>query len=206
MRGDSFPGAVMLEFQNSLNRIAPPRHLIYDAAGRAADGAGMADETDWRQWLARHGPAMVLLARQSVGNLDDAHDVVQDAFVSFWKSRRNAEDPLAYLYACVRRQCLQAHRTQSRREARDQAAARPEIDGAADLFHRIEQDERRLAIEAALRSLPAEQRETVIMRLWGGLSFPQIGQVMTVSTDTAASRYRYALAKLRQELAPEHAP
>ena len=98
------------------------------------------------------------------------------------------------------------HRAQTRRVARDLAAVRPEIDGAADLFFRIEQDERRVAIEAALQSLPAEQRETVIMRLWGGLSFPQIGQVMAVSTDTAASRYRYALAKLRQQLAPEHAP
>ncbi len=206
MRGYSFAGAVMLEFQNTLDRLGLPRHLTHDAADRAADGAGMADEMGWRAWLARHGPALVLLARQSVGNLDDAQDVVQDAFVNFWQSRSRAKDPLAYLYACVRRQCLQSHRTQTRRAARDLAAARPEIDGATDLFFRIEQDERRRAIEAALRSLPAEQHETVIMRLWGGLSFPQIGQVMAVSTDTAASRYRYALTKLRQQLAPEHAP
>jgi RNA polymerase sigma-70 factor (ECF subfamily) len=44
------------------------------------------------------------------------------------------------------------------------------------------------------------------MKIWGGLSFAQIASALEVSADTAASRYRYALAKLHKELAEEAIP
>jgi RNA polymerase sigma-70 factor (ECF subfamily) len=64
----------------------------------------------------------------------------------------------------------------------------------------IEQEERRAAVEAALRQLPAEQREVVVLKIWGELSFPQIASTLEVPVNTAASRYRYALARLRATL------
>jgi RNA polymerase sigma-70 factor (ECF subfamily) len=67
----------------------------------------------------------------------------------------------------------------------------------------IEQDERRETIEAALRSLPTTQAEVLVMKVWGGLTFPQIAVALGISANTAASRYRYALAKLREQLAAE---
>jgi RNA polymerase sigma-70 factor (ECF subfamily) len=48
-----------------------------------------------------------------------------------------------------------------------------------------------------LEKLPPEQREVVSYRLAGELTFAQIGQALEISTQTAASRYRYALEKLR---------
>jgi len=63
----------------------------------------MADGLDqWTVWLEEHGPALVLLARQWVARHADAEDVVQEAFVRFWRSRQRAADPAAYLYACVK--------------------------------------------------------------------------------------------------------
>jgi RNA polymerase sigma-70 factor (ECF subfamily) len=56
---------------------------------------------------------------------------------------------------------------------------------------------------AALSGLPANQREVLVMKIWGGLSFPQIALVLRISANTAASRYRYAIAKLRSQLAEE---
>ena len=44
------------------------------------------------------------------------------------------------------------------------------------------------------------------MKIWGGLSFPQIAAALRISANTAKSRYRYALAKLREQLAEEPIP
>src|SRR5258708_25832927 len=131
----------------------------------------------------------------------DAEDVVGEAFVRFWRSRRRVADPVAFLFACVRNCALDWQRERSRQSRREEAAARPEEEPLfADL---LEQEERRGAIDAALRRLPENQREVLVMKIWGGLSFPQIAQALHISANTAASRYRYALDKLRQPMAEE---
>jgi RNA polymerase sigma-70 factor (ECF subfamily) len=160
----------------------------------------MADGPDqWKSWLDRHGAALVLFARQWVVGQADAEDVVQDAFVRFWKSRERVVDTTSYLYACVRHCALDWQRSRQRRSSREQATARPE---AEPMFAGpLEQDERRIAIETALVALPDKQREVLVMKLWGGLSFPQIAAALETSADTAASRYRYALARLYEVLA-----
>ena len=53
-------------------------------------------------------------------------------------------------------------------------------------------------LEAALRELPEEQREVVLLRVWGEMTLGEAAQVLAVPLNTAASRYRYAVAKLRQ--------
>jgi RNA polymerase sigma-70 factor (ECF subfamily) len=161
--------------------------------------AGVGDE--WAVWLDYHGAALVLFARQWVASRADAEDVVQEAFVHFWRSRERAADPAAYLYACVKHCAVDWQRGRKRQARREEAAARPE---AETLFAGpLEQEERRAAIAAALRQLPESQREVLVMKIWGGLSFPQISEALRISANTAASRYRYALARLREQLAQE---
>jgi RNA polymerase sigma-70 factor (ECF subfamily) len=70
----------------------------------------------------------------------------------------------------------------------------------------LERREREAAIEAALNQLPGDQREVVVMKIWGALTFAEIGQSLGVPLSTAASRYRYALTRLEQELRAEVAP
>ena len=65
------------------------------------------------------------------------------------------------------------------------------------------EQERQTAIEEALDTLPADQREVVILKVWAGLNFPAIALTLGISANTAASRYRYALEKLRQRLCEE---
>jgi RNA polymerase sigma-70 factor (ECF subfamily) len=155
----------------------------------------------WSGWLDEHGAALVLLARHWVATQADAEDVVQEAFVRFWRSRESVHEPAAYLFSCVKHCALDWQRGRQRRQQRELVAARHEVE---PLFTApIERDERRIAIEAALCHLPTSQAEVLVMKIWGGLSFPQIAAALDISVNTAGSRYRYALAKLRELLAAE---
>jgi RNA polymerase sigma-70 factor (ECF subfamily) len=153
---------------------------------------------EWSVWLDEHGPALVLLARQWVPTQADAEDVVQEAFVRCWRSRERIDTPAAYLYACVRSCALDWQRGHNRRQRRESIVARSEVEPF--FTARIEQDERRFAIEAALASLPKEQVEVLVMKIWGGLTLGQIATALETSVNTIASRYRYALAKMREQL------
>jgi RNA polymerase sigma-70 factor (ECF subfamily) len=55
-------------------------------------------------------------------------------------------------------------------------------------------------LEQALASLPPEQREVIALKVDGGLKFHEIAAVLGTSPNTAASRYRYALEKLRERM------
>ena len=93
-------------------------------------------------------------------------------------------------------------RREDRRAAREQQAE--EVSGRMEpLFETpVEDRERVLLVEAALRGLPPEQREVLVLKIWGELTFEQIAGQLAVSPNTAASRYRYALAALRRDLTP----
>jgi RNA polymerase sigma-70 factor (ECF subfamily) len=60
------------------------------------------DEDQWTVWLDRHIATLILLARQWVSSRADAEEVVQEAFIRFWRSRHRVSDPAAYFYACVK--------------------------------------------------------------------------------------------------------
>ena len=162
-----------------------------------------ADEPDrWRQWLDRHGPALVLFARQWSATRADAEDAVQNGFLKFWRTRDTAREALPYLYACVRTAAMDLGRGERRRDRYERA--NEQRDSAAFEFS-VERHEREAAIETALGQLPGDQREVVVMKIWGGLTFAQIGEALGVPLSTAASRYRYALTRLEQELSEEMA-
>lgn len=160
----------------------------------------MAGESEvWREWLARHGPALVLFARQWTPCAADAEDAVQEGFIRFWRARGRARG-VGYLYACVRAAAVDLARTdQARRRRIESSALHDSVISAFSPEHA----ELAAAVESSLAQLPAEQREVVVMKIWGGLTFAQIGQALSVSPNTAASRYRYALDRLEIALADE---
>jgi RNA polymerase sigma-70 factor (ECF subfamily) len=150
----------------------------------------------WRACFDAHGRAMVLFARQFTATLEDAEDAVQEGFVRCWRRRPQGEDPTAYLFACVRTAALDQSRRQKRRARHEQTVAR---EAEPALFTcPVEQEERRLRVEQAIARLPVEQREVLVLKIWGDLTFDQIARVYGISINTVASRYRYALAALRQ--------
>jgi RNA polymerase sigma-70 factor (ECF subfamily) len=60
----------------------------------------------------------------------------------------------------------------------------------------------RTALEAALGDLTPDQRSVVHLKLWGEFTFDEIAQILEIPLNTAASRYRYGLDKLRERLRP----
>jgi RNA polymerase sigma-70 factor (ECF subfamily) len=165
----------------------------------------VADIGNLDQAMDRHAAALVLFARQFTRSHADAEDIVQEAFVRFWKSGRHAKDPLAYIYACVRNYALDQRRGQTRRSRREQDAAANE--SCPPLFlEDCERKELSVAVQEALAGLPREQAEVLVMKIWGQLTFAQIAETLAIPPNTAASRYRYAAESLRQALAQEMQP
>jgi RNA polymerase sigma-70 factor, ECF subfamily len=153
---------------------------------------------DPRRWLSEQAPRLILFARQWVSCQADAEDVFHTAFVRFWRQRDRVRDPLPFLYTCVRTTAMNWRRQQGRRQKHERAA-QPEPLFASDP-DRVSQAETNEALDAALGQLSDEQREVVVMRIWGELTFPQIGEVLSISASTADTRYRSGLKRLRIEL------
>lgn len=140
-----------------------------------------------------HGPPLVLYARQWCAAPED---VVQDAFVKLLAQRPPPRAVVPWLYRVVRNGALDAGKTARRRQCRERAAARPE---RWFLEPAVEGLDAATAV-AALEQLPGEQREIIVARLWGGLSFEQIAEVACCSASTAFRRFEAGIAALRQEL------
>ena len=154
---------------------------------------------DWQTCFTQLGPALLLFARRWTNCRAEAEDIVQEAFVRFWRQQHSVENR-ALLYATVRSTALDRLRSDQRRARREAAVA---LDGAQHLepqFTSVDEGQQMLA--AAVERLPNEQREVIILKIWNELTFAEIGHVLEISQNTAASRYRYALGTLKKILQP----
>ena len=145
--------------------------------------------------LDEHAPALVLYARQWC---EVPEDVVQDAFLRLVEIDERPANVAGWLYRVVRNGAISASRSAGRRRRREARAA----DRGEPWF--VATDETRLdavAATDALRELPIEQRETIVARLWGGLSFDDIAALTETSTSTAHRRYEAGLRALRERFA-----
>lgn len=162
----------------------------------------LSDHDSWKTWFHHYGPKLLLCARQWTRSAADAEDVVQEAFVRFWRHQRGLPgSPMALLVTSVRRAALDLARRDGRRATREERAlASPAEEMVAHFESSLEDDERRAAIEGAMHRLPSEQREVLMLKIWAELTHEQIAHELGLSPNTVASRYRYALAALRREL------
>ncbi len=139
----------------------------------------------------QHGAALLLFASAISGDRGRAQDALHQVFLKVIEngSLGQAIDKKSYLFACVRNAVLNDAKLQDRSMPLDVDSAwfsPPDRDYAG---------ERNL--RRALGDLPNDQREVIVLHVWGELTFSEIGELLGVSSNTAASRYRYALAKLR---------
>jgi RNA polymerase sigma-70 factor (ECF subfamily) len=161
-----------------------------------------APDEPWRACYRELAPKLILFARQWVPSVADAEDVVQCAFIKFWRRQPDAQpEHYPLLYSAVRSTALDLLRGDHRR-------ARREADPAVEILRDdqpffdagIEQRETAAVVEQAMRRLPPEQREVLALRIWGELTFAEIATTLGESINTVASRHRYALDALRRVL------
>jgi RNA polymerase sigma-70 factor (ECF subfamily) len=146
------------------------------------------------QILDRHAAALELYARQLC---QSPEDVVQEALIELAGQPGAPRDLIAWLYRVVRNKALSAARSAQRRKRHETQAAecqRPWLMAAPG--EAIDA----ASVSAALKTLPAEQREVVVAHLWGRLTFAEVGRVTNCSDSTAHRRYLAALSALRERL------
>ena len=140
-------------------------------------------------------------ARTMTGGLSDAEDVVQELFVELARSRARlagVNDLEAYVFTMLRNAVRRRGRRESigRRAILAVAEAR-RASGALDAsMAELPDDD----LVTAVAALPEHQREVIALKIDGGLTFAEIAAITGTSLNTAASRYRYALDKLRTAL------
>jgi RNA polymerase sigma-70 factor (ECF subfamily) len=151
----------------------------------------------------RVGPAMFRQALAVLGERAAAEDVVQEAFLRTWRRRERLRDPAeldGYLVQAARNLALDQLRWRARHELAPEQVEEPLVvpkteDAAADAER----------LSRALHRLPVEQREVVLLHLVEGRTFPEVAARTGAPLGTVHSRYRYALARLR-ELLQEKTP
>lgn len=156
--------------------------------------SGMIDPIRLARLLDDHAAALELYAAQFT---ECPADVVQEAYIKLAAQEPVPEKLLGWLYRVVRNGAISAARSESRRHRHERNAAelsRPWFvtDEQAPLDA--------AAATEAIRDLPEENREVLVARIWGGLSFEEIGELVGVSSSSAHRRYESALRKLRYRL------
>src|SRR6266403_756897 len=183
---------------DGLDKIIRSRRLEYKDREKVMQN--LASHENWKSCFCELAPGLLLFARQWVQSAADAEDIVQEAFIKFWRRNHKIENR-ALLYAAVRSIALDFIRRDSRR-ARREASAVGETDEFTEPEFEFEDDTQR-ALAEAINCLPCEQREVLVMKIWNELTFVEIAGALGISQNTAASRYRYALAALRNTLQPQ---
>jgi RNA polymerase sigma-70 factor, ECF subfamily len=134
-----------------------------------------------------------------------AEDVVQEAFLSLWRSRdhfsaqRGAVAP--WVMAIVRNRALDQLRRQGRHDSR--RAGSPDLDrelpAVDDVEGSVSEGDRASRLRGALDRLPAAQRDVIVLAYYGELSHTEIAAHLGLPDGTVKGRMRLGLQKLRSE-------
>ena len=141
----------------------------------------------------RYSGLLYQFALALVRSRDAAEEVVQETFLGLLRSRSglgDVRDIRSYLLRIVRNEV--SHR---RRRHEADASALEVVEAREGLSAREV-----LELNEALARLPEEQLTVVVLKVWQGMTFAEVAEALDIPANTAASRYRYALEKLRQWL------
>jgi len=134
----------------------------------------------------------------------DTRDLLQEIFVKLARDRgllEGVREERSFLIRLAHNAAIDLMRRRGTRERTKENFAAEAVSpfaATADPDEKVFRNE----LASALAELPAEQRAVVHLKLWEGLTFEEIAAALDLSPNTAASRYRYGLDKLRGRLRP----
>src|SRR5262249_43255026 len=152
--------------------------------------------------VRRYGTRLLTFIHHMVRDRHRSEELFQEVFLAVWLKRRLYQFPRpfkAWLYAIAVNKCRAAFRRQAAKdfalaqaEPADAAAPDPSPTDAAIAT------ETAALVVAAVRQLPPQQRVLVVLRVWEGLSYTQIAEVLNRSEGTVRSHMHHGLAALRK--------
>lgn len=149
------------------------------------------EQPEWCEALYKaKAPELVLYGRSLGLSHSEAEDVLQETFLALMQLAGTPEKPVHYCLRAFRNRALNYRRSLWRRLTRELESRR--------WFEREpgESAGEREAMKA-LAQLPTVQREVIVLKIWHDHTFEEIGELLQISPNTAAGRYRYGLRKLR---------
>jgi RNA polymerase sigma-70 factor (ECF subfamily) len=158
-----------------------------------AVGLAAGDERAFADLYDRYAQRLYRAAMGILGCREDAEDAIQELFLGILRSQHTlagVQDLTAYLFTALHRAAI---RCAVRRRKTPLASSDACDSATVSDFPAEAASPHSERLQRALAALPMEQREVIAMKIDGELTFAQIAQVLGVSTNTVASRYRYAL-------------
>ena len=157
----------------------------------------------------RHSVAAFSLAYRMCGQRARAEDIVQEAFLSLWRSGARYDrvrgSVRSWILSTVHNRAVDVIRrdvVKAGRDLGDQQRAERVPSG-----ERIEQEVERRddahRVRAALRELPTDQRQVIELAYFGGFTHTQIAEILELPAGTVTGRMRLGLSKLRLSLSSE---
>jgi RNA polymerase sigma-70 factor, ECF subfamily len=159
----------------------------------------------------RHGGAAFSLAYRMVGNRVTAEDIIQEAFLSIWRSRQRYDQARGsvrtWVLGIVHNRAIDGLRRSfvhdRRRETMEGVEERHEAPERTDVEAARREEAR--SIRSALETLPDEQRRTIELAYFGGFSHSQIAELLGEPVGTVKGRMRLGLDKMRRQLSEGYA-
>lgn len=168
------------------------------------------DARAFDQLYANHKSALWRFIRRTVGSGAATDDVFQECWSRVIEHRaayRPAARFATWLYRIAHNCCMDHWRKTGRRARReaadDEAIAASADDDASGPLPAALAEEARGRLAAALEALPQEQSAAFLLYVEAGLSLAEIGEITGVNPETAKSRLRYAVARLKRTLATD---
>ena len=171
-------------------QIPPSECLLGELVSNSEPGS-------WCEALYRAKASELILYGRALGlSHGEAEDVLQETFMALMQRPQPPELPEHYCVRSFRNRALNYRRSLWRRVTREFEAVR--------WFERAPaEDPAERAVMRGLAALPQEQREVIVLKIWHKHTFQEIGELLEISPNTAAGRYRYGLQKLRMFLKGE---
>lgn len=174
--------------------------------GDASDGvlqaaARLGDPEAFDAIVNRYGPVLYRYARRMLSGEADAADVVQETFVAAWgqlSTFRGASSLRTWLFSICARKVVDTYRVKRAQPVEDWVLEPQVSQGSTlDPFAAVSNAAFLAALEQALAELPPRQRAAWLMREIELMSFPEIGDVLRLSSDAVRGHHHRATATLR---------
>ena len=151
-----------------------------------------------------HAQAIFALLLNLTRNESDTRDLLQELFIRIARRPEilaGVQNERGFLLRLATNAAIDLSRRSGARDRKHERLAAESVEVFATIDDPDEQAFRQ-ALNRSLASLPFDQRAVVHLKLWEGLTFEAIAEILEIPLNTAASRYRYGLDKLREQLRP----